>query len=255
MTQTARRSPGADTGDPLSSKGKRAAHDLRRSAASALLLLLLLLCAAAQQATALHEGEFIHTSKRSQYLQVCSHRDRKAAGGWREDGTPQTSSSTHKAFVPPPSAPPPTPHTHTHPFSALAPQQMRTNWRDLTEHHCPRFGKHRTVALPILEPKGAAAEVRDYRIQLSFDGDRLVTPWIPVIGGRVMGMPLVRVELRRVGGELKGVRAEVGWVGVGGVGVGGELRDGLGCGWGEVVKGSDHGAWLALLRLSMLLER
>lgn len=36
-----------------------------------------------------------------------------------------------------------------------------------------------------------------------------MTPWIQVMGGKVMGMPLVRVELRRVGGELKGVRVEV----------------------------------------------
>jgi hypothetical protein len=31
-----------------------------------------------------------------------------------------------------------------------------------------------------------------------------------VLGSRVLGMPLVRVELRRVGSELKGVRVEVG---------------------------------------------
>jgi hypothetical protein len=29
------------------------------------------------------------------------------------------------------------------------------------------------------------------------------------MGGKVMGMPLVIVQLRRVGGELRGVRAEV----------------------------------------------
>ena len=136
---------------------------------------------------------------------------------------------------------------------------MRTTWRDLTEHHCPRFGRHRTVALPVFAPKGVEGEVTDYRIQLSFDGepptggvqpapagsclartwwrakrlqptllqpdspqknlfprprpwqpgDRVVTPWIPVIGARVMGLPLVRVELRSVGGEVKGARVEV----------------------------------------------
>ncbi|KAI8477189.1 MAG: hypothetical protein J3K34DRAFT_515867 [Monoraphidium minutum] len=88
-------------------------------------------------------------------------------------------------------------------------QRLRTNWRDLTEHHCPRFGKERTVALPILEPKAASGDIKDYRIQLSFDGDRLVTPWIQVMGGKVLGMPLVVVQLRRVGGELKGARVEV----------------------------------------------
>lgn len=100
---------------------------------------------------------------------------------------------------------------------------MRTNWRDLTAHHCPRFGVPRTVALPLQAPKtgaaatgdasdgAAAAAVSDYRLQLSFDGDRLATPWVRVIGGGRAGggMPLVTVTLRAVGRELKGVRAEV----------------------------------------------
>ncbi|GBF98857.1 hypothetical protein Rsub_11461 [Raphidocelis subcapitata] len=150
-----------------SSGGEHSWRERRPAAASrqrwrpeprALPLLLLALAAlllGARGGAAFHDGDFIHTSRRSQY------------------------------------------------------KQLRTNWRDLTEHHCPRFGRPRTVALPLLEPRGAEGEVRDYRLQLSFDGDRVVSPWVTVIGGRVAGMPLVRVELSRVGGELRGARVEV----------------------------------------------
>ncbi len=49
---------------------------------------------------------------------------------------------------------------------------MRTAWRDLTEHHCPRFGRPHMVVLPIYEPTGVPGPVTDYRVQLSFDGAR-----------------------------------------------------------------------------------
>lgn len=46
---------------------------------------------------------------------------------------------------------------------------------------------------------------------LYFAGDRILTPWLTVIGRGVdSGMPLVEVQLRRAGDELKGVRAQVG---------------------------------------------
>jgi hypothetical protein len=41
-------------------------------------------------------------------------------------------------------------------------------------------------------------------------GDRILTPWLTVLGrGLDGGMPLVEVQLRRAGDELKGVRARV----------------------------------------------
>jgi hypothetical protein len=40
-------------------------------------------------------------------------------------------------------------------------------------------------------------------------GERIVTPWLTVIGRNVEGMPLVDVRLRRAGDELQGVRARV----------------------------------------------
>ncbi|WIA28912.1 hypothetical protein OEZ86_011436 [Tetradesmus obliquus] len=102
-----------------------------------------------------HEGDFIHTSRRAQFL------------------------------------------------------RKRTNWHDLIEHHCPRFGQNRIVAMPINKPGTDAQEVTDYRIQLSFDGDRVLTPWLTVLGKGVEGMPLLEVQLRRAGDELKGAKA---WV-------------------------------------------
>eukprot|EP00882_Tetradesmus_deserticola_P023038 GHRQ01025069.1.p1 GENE.GHRQ01025069.1~~GHRQ01025069.1.p1 ORF type:complete len:177 (+),score=75.72 GHRQ01025069.1:623-1153(+) len=63
--------------------------------------------------------------------------------------------------------------------------------------------------MPINKPGTNGQEVTDYRIQLSFDGDRVLTPWLAVLGKNVEGMPLLEVQLRRAGDELKGVKA---WV-------------------------------------------
>jgi hypothetical protein len=40
-------------------------------------------------------------------------------------------------------------------------------------------------------------------------GDRILTPWLTVMHSRLDGMPLVEVQLRRAGDELKGVKARV----------------------------------------------
>lgn len=40
-------------------------------------------------------------------------------------------------------------------------------------------------------------------------GDRVLTPWLTVLGKGLDGMPLVEVQLRRAGDELKGVKARV----------------------------------------------
>jgi hypothetical protein len=105
--------------------------------ATAALLVLLL----APHATALHEGDFVHTSRRSQYQQVwglgshpvvrqscAAHRTGpRGAHGKKRHGMAQAWHGAARHLMP------------THLF------QMRTNWRDLTEHHCPRFGRERTV--------------------------------------------------------------------------------------------------------------
>lgn len=98
--------------------------------------------------------------------------------------------------------------------------------------------------MPINKPGNDEQEISDYRIQLSFDGarcsvwqprqpqplparasppatpaatpaavaaagDRVLTPWLTVIGRHVDGMPLVEVTLRRAGDELTGAHARV----------------------------------------------
>uniref|UniRef100_A0A7S0X0S9 Transmembrane 9 superfamily member n=1 Tax=Chlamydomonas leiostraca TaxID=1034604 RepID=A0A7S0X0S9_9CHLO len=87
--------------------------------------------------------------------------------------------------------------------------QQRTNWHDLLGHHCPRFGNDRVVAVPLQKPMLPLSELDDYKLQLSFDGDRHLTPWLKVIGKGAPPVPVVEVELRRSGEELLGVVAKV----------------------------------------------
>ncbi|MEW5302798.1 MAG: hypothetical protein WDW36_005545 [Sanguina aurantia] len=87
--------------------------------------------------------------------------------------------------------------------------ESRTQWHDLLGHHCPRFGVDRLVALPIPKPKATLKPTDDYKLQLSFDGDRHMTHWLSVIGKRAPEVPLVEVVLRRSGSELLGVSASV----------------------------------------------
>jgi hypothetical protein len=49
----------------------------------------------------------------------------------------------------------------------------------------------------------------DGRCRCCVAGDRILTPWLTVLGRGLDGMPLVEVQLRRAGDELKGVRARV----------------------------------------------
>lgn len=86
---------------------------------------------------------------------------------------------------------------------------QRTNWHDLLGRHCPRFGHSRVVAVPLSKPAAIGTELKDYKLQLSFDGDRFLTPWMPIIGKRAPKIPFLDVELRRSGTELLGVRAKV----------------------------------------------
>ncbi len=96
---------------------------------------------------------------------------------------------------------------------------VRTHWHDLLGQHCPRFGEERTVryydrchsprclltqkeimfqvALPIPKPSGFQT-TDDYKIRLSFEGERHLTPWLKVLGGKMdHRVPYVRVELVR----------------------------------------------------------
>ncbi|KXZ55020.1 hypothetical protein GPECTOR_3g182 [Gonium pectorale] len=87
--------------------------------------------------------------------------------------------------------------------------QSRTNWQDLLGQHCPRFGMDRLVAVPIPKPQQAFGKGDTYKLQFSFDGDRHLTPWVPLLGEGAPAVPLVVVTLRRSGEELLGASAEV----------------------------------------------
>jgi hypothetical protein len=74
--------------------------------------------------------------------------------------------------------------------------------------HCPKFGATTVVALPLLKPKDFESR-DDYRLQLGFDNERLVTSWLQIIGRRAPPAPMIAVELVRSGDALVGVTAKV----------------------------------------------
>jgi hypothetical protein len=139
-----RRRPGRAPRAAPAPRGAAAPLPRRERALPTLLPLLLALLAAARGAAGFHDGDFIHTSRRSQYQQVRQCRRRGcgsggAAGAARRLGRCAARATTPAAAPRPPAFPP-----TRHP-APPAPRQLRTNWRDLTEHHCPRFGLQRTV--------------------------------------------------------------------------------------------------------------
>lgn len=84
--------------------------------------------------------------------------------------------------------------------------QTRTHWQDVLGHHCPRFGIDRLVAIPIPKPKGYQ-EGDEYKVQLSFDGERFITPWLAVLHGRAAAVPYIDVSLTRSGDGIAAVSA------------------------------------------------
>ncbi|PSC71398.1 ATP-dependent helicase deoxyribonuclease subunit B [Micractinium conductrix] len=85
---------------------------------------------------------------------------------------------------------------------------QRTHWHDILGSHCPKFGVKRLVAVPLPQPQGYKA-ADEYKLQLSFDGDSHVTPWLAIIGKHAASPPYVEVELVRTGSEIKSVSAQV----------------------------------------------
>ena len=57
---------------------------------------------------------------------------------------------------------------------------QRTHWHDLTARHCPKFGEDHAVAVPIPKPT-SWREDDEYKISLSFEGDRHLTGWLLVM--------------------------------------------------------------------------
>lgn len=90
-------------------------------------------------------------------------------------------------------------------------QAKRTHWHDLLGRHCPRFGLDKVVAVPLpkpvdFKPQGGTFE---YKLSLSFNGDRFHTPWLSVIGKKINAVPMIEVDLVRSGSQLRSVRAKV----------------------------------------------
>mmetsp|Transcript_26159 Transcript_26159/g.46522 ORF Transcript_26159/g.46522 Transcript_26159/m.46522 type:complete len:219 (-) Transcript_26159:98-754(-) len=90
-------------------------------------------------------------------------------------------------------------------------EQKRTHWHDLLGRHCPRFGLDKVVAVPLpkpvdFKPQGGTFE---YKLSLSFNGDRFHTPWLSVIGKKINAVPMIEVDLVRSGSQLRSVRAKV----------------------------------------------
>ena len=62
--------------------------------------------------------------------------------------------------------------------------------------------------MPIPQPIGFES-ADEYKIQLSLDGDRLVTPWLEIIGRRAPSPPYLQLHLTRSGDALVDVSAAV----------------------------------------------
>lgn len=57
---------------------------------------------------------------------------------------------------------------------------QRTSWHDLQGRHCPRFEQDSVVSIPIPKPK-LFNEVDEYKIQLAFDHERLLSSWLTIL--------------------------------------------------------------------------
>lgn len=88
---------------------------------------------------------------------------------------------------------------------------IRSQWHDLLGSYCPRFGYNRLVAIPIPAPHASdlSTGLKEYKLQLSFDGDRYVTQWIKIMGPGAPSFPSVIVSLRKAGEDLLGVSSHV----------------------------------------------
>eukprot|EP00891_Asterochloris_glomerata_P007610 jgi/Astpho2/7610/e_gw1.00115.120.1_t len=84
----------------------------------------------------------------------------------------------------------------------------RTHWQDLLGRNCPHFGEQ-TVAVVPLGLFGGLSTVDKYKVSFSFDGERLVTPWLTLIGKHAPAVPMLEVELTYSAAELVAAKAKV----------------------------------------------
>ncbi|ACO62440.1 predicted protein, partial [Micromonas commoda] len=84
---------------------------------------------------------------------------------------------------------------------------QRTHWHDLTARHCPKFGEDHAVAVPIPKPT-SWREDDEYKISLSFEGDRHLTGWL-LRGDEDPGVvPMLDIEITHGRGEIRAVKAD-----------------------------------------------
>ncbi|KDD73515.1 hypothetical protein H632_c2099p0, partial [Helicosporidium sp. ATCC 50920] len=82
----------------------------------------------------------------------------------------------------------------------------RSHWEDLVGAHCATFKAASVVDIPIAlaSPPSPLPELK---IQFSVDGDRLITPWITVLGRGAPLPPAVDLLLVAQGGEVARLEA------------------------------------------------
>ncbi|KAK9836933.1 hypothetical protein WJX81_000603 [Elliptochloris bilobata] len=84
---------------------------------------------------------------------------------------------------------------------------VRTTWHDLLGRNCPRFGIDTLTVIQLPHPK-AFGQADAYKVQLAFDGDRVLTPWLKLIGKGAPDVPLLDVALMRSGAALASASAK-----------------------------------------------
>lgn len=76
--------------------------------------------------------------------------------------------------------------------------------------HLISFPSPFQLAIPLPAPAdGSAALTGTYKVQLAFDGDRLVTPWLAVLGREGGGVPVINLLFSSAGGAPTRVVASV----------------------------------------------
>lgn len=121
--------------------------ELESMALMSLLVLLLSACVNTARARTFHDGEFVASARRSQFRQVLLMLRVYVQQGCAYCELP---------------------------FTRYLHVQQRTEWHDLLGRHCPRFGRHQVVTVPIQRPAKWVPD-DDYKLMLSFDCTLLVT--------------------------------------------------------------------------------
>lgn len=87
---------------------------------------------------------------------------------------------------------------------------LRTEFTEMPAHYCPRFAQQSAVAVPVPMARTAIGRgaVEEYKLQLSFDAGRVVTPWAKAPLGN-QAAPEIMVDLHFAGSTLLSATASV----------------------------------------------